>query len=711
MAEAIARRETLESIALGAFGVIGVAVGLLGFKPAPVIAAPSPSIAPPVGGWPQLPAHADNVVQYTLEAKLDPGAHAIDGKGTITLRNTSGVVLNDLRLHLYLNAFKNNETIFRRARIGGFRGDRNGAAGFVDVKRFAIKGGDDLWPKHEFVSHRGETPQDPFSAFTKTDVADDETDVRIPLPTPLAAGASMTFEVEFHDQLPEVSERTGYHESFHFAGQWFPKLARLENGGKWASFPFHHLAEFYADYGAFDVTIDVPEAFTIGASGPLIDSKVVNGRRIERHTVEDVHDFAWTAWDKFVVRDEKLEGVAVRFLSPPGYEPAIDREVISLQHAMRDKNARFGAYPYPVLTVVHPPDGADEAGGMEYPTLITTGGPWWPNHGGHEVEFVTIHEFGHQWFYGLIGTHEVEWPSGDEGFNSFGDEVAFESLFPGGGAISLGPLQINTWIFMRRGVDGAFDEPIFQPAYKFASGRSYGGRVYGATAMVLQTLRRTYGPSLDTAMGVYARKFRFQHPRPDDFFEVLRAEVGPECEMAARTALTTSFSYDVYVESISAARDKGPVGFFDGKDGRQKKEAKTDGGWNNATWIGRRGALDLSVDVELRFADGKRERRSIRFGPPAVVLPRGDMPLNPLSPLSPGGDDGPPVPSSTNGNWFRIDADGPSELVSVIVDPDFKLLIDRNRLNNFTSSKRGGAPIARERAQAWIAILSRMVGP
>ena len=39
--------------------------------------------------------------------------------------------------------------------------------------------------------------------------------------------------------------------------------ARLETDGRWAHFPFHHLAEFYADYGTYDVTLDVPEGFTV----------------------------------------------------------------------------------------------------------------------------------------------------------------------------------------------------------------------------------------------------------------------------------------------------------------------------------------------------------------------------------------------------------------------------------------------------------------
>lgn len=676
------RRESIEALALSLVGVVGLVLGARTFAPAPVVPAPAPVVVPPPGGWPAIPEHADEVVSYVLHAKLDPVAHTIDGRGTITLRNASSAPLSDLRLHLYLNAFEGERTIFKRARVGAFRGDRaGGAPGSIEVKRLALAG-QDLWPKRVFVSHAGESPQDPErpKAHGEAEALLDRTDVRVPLPSPVEPGASITLEVEFVDRLPEVTERTGYDGSFHFAGQWFPKLARLEPDGTWASFPFHHLAEFYADYGKFDVTIDVPASYTIGASGPTSSSSVEGDRRVERHVLGDVHDFAWTAWDRFVVREAKLEGVDVKVLAPPGYEAAVERELLSVEHALRDKNARFGPYPYPVLTVVHPPAGADEAGGMEYPTLITTGGPWWPNHGTHEIEAVTIHELGHQWFYGLVGTHEVEWPAGDEGFNSFADDLALTRMFGPGGAVSLGPLRVDTIAITRRGAMPPFDEPIFQPAWRFATGRSYAARVYAATAAALETLRNIYGPErFDTAMGVWTRQYRFRHPTPGDFFRVLGEHVGPECAEAARTMLTTPFGYDVYVEAITSER-----------------KAKGSSEWASSAWIGRRGALDVPVDVELRFADGSRARRTIRF-------PRPAQPDAPAAKSE----------ATATSTWYRVDADGPSALVAAIVDPDLALVIDRDRLDNFASTLagRGGAPVTRERALAWLTVLVQGVGP
>jgi hypothetical protein len=700
-----------EALILALVGGVGVIVGARSFAPSPVIAKPAPQVAPPPDGWPKMPEHAREVVKYQLTAKLDPSAHSIDGKGTITLTNVSRAALSDLRLHLYLNAFKNDRTVFRRARVGGFRGDAEGTPGYVDVTKLAWNG-EDLWSKHEWVTHQGATPQDPLTKDSPAPfqgAPSDETDVRVPLPRSVQPGETITLEVEFRDQLPTISERTGFLGSFHFAGQWFPKLAKLEDDGAWAAFPFHHLGEFYADYGSYDVTIDVPSGFVVGASGAVTSSKEENGRHIERHVLGDVHDFAFTAWDRFVTKERTIEGVAVRLLGPPGYDDPLERELTTLEHAFRDKNARFGAYPYPVLTVVHPPAGAEEAGGMEYPTLITTGGAWWPWNGAHDIEYVTVHEFGHQWFYGLVGTNEVEWPSGDEGFNSFADELAMNTLFTPGSAASFGPVTLDSELLSRRGVMGPFDEPIFQPVYKFATGRSYGGRIYGATAAALMTLRRVYGPRFDTAMGVWTRAQRFQHPKPEEFFAVLERYVGGECDQAARAMMTSSIGYDVFVEQFAIAKAKLPDGYFDAPGGRQKKDGGSGEGYSNMAFLGRHGIVDLPVDVELRFADGSRSRRTIRFGPPPVVEPpKGPIDLGAVA-LGLATN----APRAQGSTWVRIDADGPKQLVSVVVDPDLSLWFDRDRMNNFASiaGKGGGAPVTRERSIAWLEVLLRGVGP
>src|SRR5207245_2539526 len=107
--------------------------------------------------------------------------------------------------------------------------------------------------------------------------------------------------------------------------------------------------------GSYDVTIDVPAGYTVGATGPRVESKVLGGRRVERHVALDVHDFAWTAWDKYETIEETIDGISVSLLYPPGVEALARRELATLRFAMPYYSARYGQYPYPVLTVVHPP--------------------------------------------------------------------------------------------------------------------------------------------------------------------------------------------------------------------------------------------------------------------------------------------------------------------------------------------------------------------
>ncbi|RYG70887.1 M1 family peptidase, partial [bacterium] len=354
-----------------------------------------------------LPAHADPVADYTLSATLDPDTHTVHGEGTLHWKNASSVPVREVWIHLYLNAFKNERSTFLREPVGDFRGGATPSTwGHIDVRRFALREGPDkkpveLWQDAE-LRRAGDV---------------DETDVRVPLPREIAPGEAVTFEMTWDDKLPSIVERTGFDGTFHMVAQWFPKIARLEPDGRWAHFAFHHLTEFYADYGTYDVTLDVPDTYTVGATGPAQPARIEGGRRVERRVQSDVHDFAWMAWanDKCQTFTDTVEGVNVTVIYPPGFRVVALRELTAMRVTLPFFNKHFGKYPYPTLTIVHPPESAHEAGGMEYPTLITTGGSWIGPPGVLTPELVTVHEYGHQYFYGLLGSDEVNWPFLDEG--------------------------------------------------------------------------------------------------------------------------------------------------------------------------------------------------------------------------------------------------------------------------------------------------------
>lgn len=581
--------------------------------------------------------HAEDVVDYTLRASLDPVLHTVHGEGTITWRNTSHVAVSEIWLHLYLNAFKNERTLFLRAPIEGGRGTGPvGSFGYIDVRKLVAPqfGGVDLWKTAEKT-----TPGEP----------EDQTDVRVPLPGPIEPGGTLTLEVEFEDELPRVVERTGYFGSFHMVAQWFPKLARLEPDGRWAHFPFYHLTEFYSDYGTYDVTIDVPQRFVVGATGSRVSETVENGRKALRYVQSDVHDFAFTAWDRFVERDATAGGVAIRCLFPPGYDAVAEREIATATFGLRRYGEAYGRYPYPTLTIVHPPAGADEAGGMEYPTMITTGGAWWTPPGIHSIEAVTLHELGHQWFYGLIGTNEEQWPMLDEGLNSYAETVHLAEMLGPGSYVDLAGLTIGDAEGQRVfAIRVGHDAPVAAPAPAFPSGADYGGLVYARTATIFQTFARVYGrAAVARGLGRYARRYRFEHPGLEELVAAMRDELGEAAERNLRAALLDRGWVDYRVASATSKPKAAPAGIFDVDGKRSTIEpgaAGTGGEWEGWALVMRHGTLEFPVEIELTSADGTTEV----------------------------------VPWDGEGDFVRVPYVGKSALTTVRVDPAASVWLDEN---------------------------------
>jgi aminopeptidase N len=620
-----------------------------------------------------MAAHADNVANYTLSAKLDPTAHTVAGSGTISWTNSSSKSVNELWMHLYLNAFKNQSSVFIRAPIGGFRGGHSPSEwGSIDVKKLVLVEGNertDLLPKLE----------------TKRPNDDDETDARIPLPHEVPAGATITLEVEWNDKLPSIVERTGFDGSFHMVAQWFPKIAKLEKDGAFAHFPFHHLGEFYADFGRYDVTLDVPDGFIVGASGPTLESKHEGGRTIERHVQDDIHDFAWTAWDKYEVRKESVGGVDVTALSPPGYGAAIEREFETMRFALPHYGALYGKYPYSVLTLVHPPVTASEAGGMEYPTLITTGEPSWIPRGINMVELVTIHEFGHQYFYGLCASNEDAWPFLDEGINSYAETEALRAWKGPGSVVDFFGLRVGdveAQAEHARHFD--HDEKVAQGAAAFATGSSYGALVYNRTAALLETIARAYGKAkMDRALGVYARRFRFQHPTPNDLIATVASEIGTDAAEDLRVGLFEKGWVDFAITQVSSHASHGAAGMFDRNGKRETispSSTTTPNQYDGSVLVVRRGTLQFPVEIELVAADGTKSR----------------------------------VTWNGEAESYRVPYSGSSPLRAAIVDPDDRILLDDHPDNNFATAagqESAGAPRVLDRAIYWAMALLGGLAP
>ncbi len=265
-----------------------------------------------------------------------------------------------------------------------------------------VKDGENLTGKIKFIQPDNDNKKD-------------QTVVRVPLSDSILPGETITIDIKFKSKLPKIFARTGFAENYFFAGQWFPKIGVYEHAGMrhakkggWNCHQFHANSEFYADYGVYNVNITVPKDYVVGAVGQLLDEKIQGTEKTFRFKADDVIDFSWTASQRFIEYKDKWGDVDIRLLIQPEHKDLAERHFESAKIALDYFTAHLGPYPYPNLTIIDPPLSGAGSGGMEYPTLITAGSVAWLPNGIRAIEMVTIHEFGHQYFMGILATNEFE---------------------------------------------------------------------------------------------------------------------------------------------------------------------------------------------------------------------------------------------------------------------------------------------------------------
>lgn len=597
---------------------------------------------------------------YRLEVRLDQAARTLDAAGFIEFTNHTKQPLGELWLHLYLNAFKHSKTLFARS---PFSAGRSGAKpsewGYCDVLELVdTRSERDLWPDRDPHS-----PGDPL----------DETNIRVPLAKPLPPGERLRLRVRFQSKLPKIVERTGYSGDYIFAAQWFPKLAKLELTGvgapQFRDFAFHPQAEFYADFGNYDIELDLPDGMVVGATGtksPNREGLVEAGRQKHRFKAERVHDFAFTAWPDFLVHEQRIAEVDVRILFPPGHQLNRDGIVETLQFALPHFGQLYGSYPYPNLTVVHPPRMGENSGGMEYPTLITVGGRWHQRLYSRALELVTIHELAHQWFYGTVASDEARWPFLDEGLASYSEAKAIRTwLGPSSAFFGLGT-EISAEAYRRASAASrAHDVSVALTASEFPTFSHLGALVYNRTATILETLEAVYGDRFAEAMHDYATSFRFQHPTPNDLLATFSEHLGPEPAESIRKALFERGWVDFHVAQVESARPVAARGLFGSGKDRQAldspaQEASTNdrGAHVGRVLVVRRGNIRLPVVVELYDASGNVTRQHWDGQDPFTFL----------------------------------QYEGDSALVGAVIDPERRITLDQDLTNNSKFiSPRGGS--------------------
>jgi Peptidase family M1 domain len=606
---------------------------------------------------------------YNIEATLDPSSKTVTGKMDAFWVNKSTDVVPDIQLHLYMNAFRNNKTTMN-IESGGLSGYKDADSGWIDIKSFTDKYGKDLTSGMQFIS--------PDDGNLK-----DMTVLKVTLPQAVKPGDTVFIKVNFESKLPGKIKRTGYKDDFFFVAQWFPKFGvyepvgmRYSTKGAWNCHQFHANSEFYSNHSVYDVKITIPKEYVVGTGGMLISevNPDANGKnKTLIYRAEDIVDFAWTAWPGYAVFTDQWEHVKITLLLPKERNDQVERQFKAVKNALEYLTKNVGPFPWPHLTIADPPAKGAGSGGMEYTTLFTsesfTGVPGFL----HFPEMVTIHEFGHAYFMGILASNEFEEPWLDEGVNSFWEERIMGHYYG-----EYEGMLDHPWLKIA-------DKSMSRLSYINSEGRqavsnkeyswnyphgTYGMMSYNKTATWLYTLMGIIGEeTTNEVFREYYKKWAFRHPSGVDFVNIVNEVVKRKYGDKFGADMNWFFSQTLYGTGICDYR---VADFYNNKlylsdrkvsksDSPDKNLSGADSLYKSVVELERLGEVMLPVDVLVHFKNGKGINESW---------------------------DG-------KSRFKDFTYTGTSMIDWVKVDPEFKIRMDVNYINNSMTDNPDRVPVRR----------------
>ena len=422
-----------------------------------------------------------------------------------------------------------------------------------------------------------------------------KTMMRVDLPNPIKSGQEFNFSIKWwykiNNHVPS-RDRSGY-EYFseddnraYVIAQFFPRLAVYNDIEGWQNYQFWGNGEFALNFGDYDVKITVPDDHIMEATGELQNPKEVllkselqrykkaansfdkpviivseeevrekekrksNGKSTWHFVAKNVRDFAFASSRKFIwdMMAVKIGGknIIASSLYPKEGNPLWEKySTRVVAHTLKVYSKYTFDYPYPKAVSVH-----SKNQGMEYPMICWNYGR--PNEDGsysdrtkYAMISVIIHEVGHNFFPMIVNSDERQWGWMDEGLDSFVQyltEQEFEEDYP---SRRRDPSKIVRYM----SGDQDFISPIMSnPENVF----QLGPNAYSKPATALNILRETImGPELfDFSFKTYAKRWKFKHPTPEDFFRTMEDASAVDLDWFWRGWFYSTDVVDIGVKSV-----------------------------------------------------------------------------------------------------------------------------------------------------------------
>ncbi len=523
-------------------------------------------------------------VNYKIEVTLNDVNHTLKGFEKIDYINNDNKAISFIYFHLWPNAYKNNRTALAKQLLENgndkLQYAKENELGFIDSLNFKGNG-----------------------KVLQIETTENSDVIKLILNEPLKSLDTLKIETPFFVKIPSAKfSRLGHTGQAYFMTQWFPKPAVYDAEG-WHPMPYLDQGEFFSEFGSFDVSITLPKNYVLAATGDRIDAEmeeewlnekvITTIQKIEKNSFEKydtpssdkefktvrfqqfkVHDFAWFADKRFNVLHDQIQ--------LPNTKRTIDTWAF-----FTDDNAKYwkealtylnestqfysylnGEYPYNHITAV---DGTIMAGGgMEYPNITVIGNV----SSDIELDITITHEVGHNWFYGILGSNERDFPFLDEGINSFYEMRYMQAKYPGKKISEYLGLPFKDTIRDRFGLakipfwkekeityllsaKANTDQAILTKSEEFTE-FNYGSILYSKSAIAFNYLMYYMGTdNFDRAMQFYFDNYKFTHPSPENLFKTLQYHSDTDLSWFRDYFITSNAKIDYKVKHHRRNKDGG----------------------------------------------------------------------------------------------------------------------------------------------------------
>jgi len=475
-------------------------------------------------------------VAYKIDARLDEITHIIEATEALDYYNNSPDTLRYVYFHLFQNAFVKGSYLHE----------------LEQAKKVAVKMG-----AYE-AAGLGTVIENLKADGVNVETELDNTILKVYLPQPLYPNSSVKFTMNFKTYYDNGATRRrmkmypawGF---MHYNGvQWFPKICVYDRKFGWDTYQ-HLNKEFYGEFGSYDVSLNFASNYIVEATGALqnredvlpqrlreqLDVKnfaskkwneapsvIISYNKNERKTwkfhADNVHDFAFTADPSYRISTTYWKGIECVGLVQEPHAAAWQNSGELVAKIIETFSNDIGMYAYPKMVA------ADAADGMEYPMLTLDGG------GEPGYRSLLVHEIGHNWFYGMVGSNETYRAAMDEGFTQFLTAWGLEKIDGKNMKESMPKSNYKKKFYeptntRDRNVYNAYIATALkgEPAtlnthsndFNDALGHEGGyGMVYYKTATMLYNLQYVLGDSLFLAsMQHYFDQWKMAHPYFEDF--------------------------------------------------------------------------------------------------------------------------------------------------------------------------------------------------